>query len=134
MRRWRIARRYDATLDERAPLKVLRRFEPEQEFVLAPGDLLYLPPSWAHEGVAVGGDCMTCSIGMRAPQRGALAAELAQRLAETYDDRDALSRRAATGHGVAGRNSSRARTLWRRTPCSDSRRDPLPSRARSAKC
>ena len=85
-RRWRIARRYDAALDARAPLKMLRRFDAEQEHVLEPGDLFYLPPSWAHEGVAVGGDCMTCSIGMRAPQRGALAAELAQRLAETYDD------------------------------------------------
>ena len=86
LRRWRIARRYDAAVDERAPLRVLRRFAAEQEFLLEPGDLLYLPPGWAHEGVAVGGDCMTCSIGLRAPQRGALAAELAQRLAETYDD------------------------------------------------
>ena len=85
-RRWRIARHYDATLDERAPLKVLRRFVAEQEFVLEPGDLLYLPPHWAHEGTAVGGDCMTCSIGMRAPQRGSLAAELMQRLAEVSDD------------------------------------------------
>ncbi len=85
-RRWRIARRYDAVLHERAPLKVLRRFAAEEEYVLGPGDLLYLPPSWAHEGVAVCGDCMTCSIGMRAPQRGALAGELAQRLAETCDD------------------------------------------------
>jgi 50S ribosomal protein L16 3-hydroxylase len=86
LRRWRIARRFDAALDERAPLKVLRRFAAEEEHVLEPGDLLYLPPGWAHEGVAIGGDCMTCSIGMRAPQRGALAAELAQRLAETYED------------------------------------------------
>ncbi len=85
-RRWRIARHYDATLDERAPLKVLRHFVAEQEFVLEPGDLLYLPPHWAHEGTAVGGDCMTCSIGMRAPQRGSLAAELMQRLAEVSDD------------------------------------------------
>ncbi len=54
--------------------------------MLEPGDLLYLPPRWAHEGVAVGGDCMTCSIGMRAPQRGALAGEIMQRLAETCDD------------------------------------------------
>src|SRR5688572_9483880 len=68
-RRWRIARRFDPALDERAPLKILRRFEPEQELVLSPGDLLYLPPNWAHEGVAMGGDCMTCSIGMRAPRR-----------------------------------------------------------------
>ena len=85
-RRWRIAQRFDATLDPRAPLKVLRHFAAEQELVLEPGDLLYLPPNWAHEGVAVGGDCMTCSIGMRSPQRGELAAELVQRLAETYDD------------------------------------------------
>jgi 50S ribosomal protein L16 3-hydroxylase len=85
-RRWRIARRYDATLDARAPLKILRRFVAEDEYLLEPGDLLYLPPNWAHEGVAVGGDCMTCSIGMRAPQRGTLAAEVAQRLAETFDD------------------------------------------------
>lgn len=85
-RRWRIARRFDATLDARAPLKILRRFAAEQELVLEPGDLLYLPPHWAHEGVAVGGDCMTCSIGMRAPQRGALAAELVQRMAETHAD------------------------------------------------
>lgn len=86
VRRWRIAQRFDRALDERAPLKVLRRFEPEQEHVLAAGDLLYLPPGWAHEGVAVGRDCMTCSIGMRAPHRGGLAAELAQRLAETFAD------------------------------------------------
>jgi 50S ribosomal protein L16 3-hydroxylase len=85
-RRWRIARRFDLALDERAPLKVLRRFAAEEEYVLDPGDLLYLPPSWAHEGVALGGDCMTCSIGLRAPKRGELASEIAQRLAETYDD------------------------------------------------
>jgi 50S ribosomal protein L16 3-hydroxylase len=54
--------------------------------VLDPGDLLYLPPGWAHEGTAIGEDCMTCSIGLRAPQRGALAAEIAQRLAETFED------------------------------------------------
>ena len=85
-RRWRIARRFDPALDERAPLKVLRRFKAEKEYVLEPGDLLYLPPGWAHDGVAVGGDCMTCSIGLRAPRRGDLAAELAQRLAETHSD------------------------------------------------
>jgi 50S ribosomal protein L16 3-hydroxylase len=85
-RRWRIARRFDPALDRRAPLQVLRRFTAEQEYLLEPGDLLYLPPNWAHEGVAVGGDCMTCSIGMRAPQRGTLAAEILQRLAERSDD------------------------------------------------
>ena len=85
-RRWRIARHFDPALDARAPLRILRRFAAEQEYLLEPGDLLYLPPNWAHEGVAVGGNCMTCSIGARAPQRGALAAEILQRLAEGADD------------------------------------------------
>ena len=85
-RRWRIGRAHDASLDPNAPLKILRRFVPEQELVLDAGDMLYLPPQWAHDGVAVGGDCMTYSIGMRAPQRGELAAELAARLADALDD------------------------------------------------
>ncbi len=85
-RRWRIGRTHDAKLDPLAPLKILRRFAPEQEFVLDAGDMLYLPPQWAHDGVAVGGDCVTYSIGMRAPRRGELAAELAARLADALDD------------------------------------------------
>jgi 50S ribosomal protein L16 3-hydroxylase len=85
-RRWRIGRMRDASLDPTAPLKILRRFVPEQEIVLDAGDLLYLPPQWAHDGVAVGRECMTYSIGMRAPQRGDLAAELAARLADSLED------------------------------------------------
>ena len=85
-RRWRISRQRDLALDDRAPLKVLRRFSPDAEYVLEPGDLLYLPPGWAHEGVALDDDCMTCSIGMYAPRRGTVAAEIAQRLAETAVD------------------------------------------------
>ena len=85
-RRWRIGRTRDASLDPNAPLKILRRFVPEQELVLDAGDMLYLPPQWSHDGVAAGGDCMTYSIGMRAPQRGELAAELAARLADALDD------------------------------------------------
>jgi 50S ribosomal protein L16 3-hydroxylase len=65
-RRWRIATRYDPALVEGAPLRVLSRFRGEQEWVLDPGDLLYLPPGVAHEGVALG-ECMTISIGFRLP-------------------------------------------------------------------
>ena len=43
-RRWRIGRQKDLTLKEGIPLKVLAEFEPEEEFVLEPGDMLYLPP------------------------------------------------------------------------------------------
>jgi 50S ribosomal protein L16 3-hydroxylase len=48
------------------PLKILAHFEPEMEFVLDPGDMLYLPPRYAHDGVAVG-ECMTYSIGFGRP-------------------------------------------------------------------
>lgn len=65
-RRWRISAQRDLSLHEGMPLKILRHFTPTQEFVLNPGDMLYLPPHYAHEGTAVG-ECMTYSIGFRAP-------------------------------------------------------------------
>ena len=80
-RRWRIGRQKDLSLVPNMPLKILDRFEPEEEFVLNPGDMLYLPPRYAHDGIAMG-DCMTYSIGFRAPGRAELASELLQRLAE----------------------------------------------------
>ncbi len=85
-RHWRIGRQKDLSLQEGVPLKILQHFEPEEEWVLEPGDMLYLPPKWAHDGVAVDGECMTYSIGFRAPQRGGLAAELVQRLADDHED------------------------------------------------
>jgi len=84
-RRWRIGRQRDLTLRDDLPLKVLASFEPEQEFVLEPGDMLYLPPRYAHDGIAEG-ECQTWSIGFRAPQRGELARELLQRLADDAQD------------------------------------------------
>jgi 50S ribosomal protein L16 3-hydroxylase len=86
-RRWRIGRQRDLQLVPGLPLKVLAHFEPEQEFVLDPGDLLYLPPRWAHDGVAIG-ECQTYSIGFRAPARAELARELLQRIAEEAADLD----------------------------------------------
>lgn len=66
-RRWRIGPAHDAALVPDLALKILARFSPTQEWVLNPGDCLYLPPGIAHEGVAIGGDCVTASIGARAP-------------------------------------------------------------------
>ncbi len=80
-RRWRIGRQKDLTLKEGISLKVLAEFEPEEEFVLEPGDMLYLPPRYAHDGIAEG-ECMTYSIGFRAPARAELAQELLVRLSE----------------------------------------------------
>jgi len=65
-RRWRISRQRDLALVPGLPLKILARFRPAAEWVLEPGDLLYLPPGVAHEGVALG-ECITLSVGFRAP-------------------------------------------------------------------
>lgn len=71
-RRWQFGQQKDLTLVPNLPLKILKNFAPEQEFVLEPGDMLYLPPQAAHDGVALD-DCMTISIGFRAPDEAALA-------------------------------------------------------------
>jgi 50S ribosomal protein L16 3-hydroxylase len=71
-RRWRLARPRFALLP-RAPLKVIAKFKAEEEVILAPGDLLYLPPGWGHDGVALDA-CVTCSVGFRAPRGAELAA------------------------------------------------------------
>jgi len=84
-RRWRIGRNKDLSLQPGVPLKILQNFEAEEEFVLNPGDMLYLPPKYAHDGVAVG-ECMTWSMGFRAPKEGELARELLLGLADEAFD------------------------------------------------
>ncbi len=71
-RRWRYGRQDDLTLKPGLPVKILRKFTPEHDAVLAPGDMLYLPPSYAHDGVAVDA-CITCSIGFRAASHNEIA-------------------------------------------------------------
>ncbi|MDP1941091.1 MAG: cupin domain-containing protein [Gallionella sp.] len=71
-RRWQISTQADHTLIEGAPLRILKDFKIEQEWVLAPGDMLYLPPHCAHNGIAED-DCMTYSIGFRTPAYQELA-------------------------------------------------------------
>jgi 50S ribosomal protein L16 3-hydroxylase len=85
-RRWSIGRQRDLSLQPGVPLKILREFVPEQTFDLAPGDMLYLPPRYAHDGIALGGDCMTYSIGLRAPASAPLGADLLARIAEAGAD------------------------------------------------
>lgn len=85
-RRWQISAQEDLRLKPNLPLKILQKFQPEQEFVLEPGDMLYLPPSYAHDGVALDAGCQTYSIGFYAPKQNELAACLLQRLAEIASD------------------------------------------------
>jgi 50S ribosomal protein L16 3-hydroxylase len=65
-RRWQISAQKNLALVEGAPLRILKNFKPVQEWILGAGDMLYLPPKYAHNGIAVG-ECMTYSIGFRAP-------------------------------------------------------------------
>ncbi len=83
-RRWRIGAQQDLTLVEGLPLKILANFEPEEEFVLEPGDMLYLPPHYAHDGVAEG-ECMTYSIGFRSPSFQELGEAFLQFMADSID-------------------------------------------------
>ena len=68
-RQWEVGGLYDETSSRRpdTPVKILTEWEPEQSWILDPGDLLYVPPRVGHSGIAVGDDCMTCSVGFRAP-------------------------------------------------------------------
>ncbi|MDD4964483.1 MAG: cupin domain-containing protein [Gallionella sp.] len=71
-RRWQISTQADKELIAGAPLRILKNFQVEQEWVLEAGDMLYLPPHCGHNGIAED-DCMTYSIGFRTPAYQELA-------------------------------------------------------------
>ena len=70
---------------EGAPLRILNHFETEQEWTLEAGDMLYLPPQIAHWGVSMSDDCMTYSIGFRAPKTQELMHEFLSYLQDNID-------------------------------------------------
>ncbi len=72
-RRWRISRQRDLAFVPGLDLRILARFAPAREWVLEPGDMLYLPPGVAHDGIAET-ECLTWSIGFRAPSDRELVA------------------------------------------------------------
>jgi 50S ribosomal protein L16 3-hydroxylase len=84
-RRWQIAHSFEPELLESCPLNVLRQFKSEQEWILEPGDMLYLPPNVAHHGIALEPG-MTWSIGSRAPSGADLLQGLGEWLAFSADE------------------------------------------------
>jgi 50S ribosomal protein L16 3-hydroxylase len=86
-------RRWQISVDPTAPkafrddaeLKLLREFAPTHEWILEPGDMLYLPPGVPHHGVAIGA-CMTYSIGMRAPSQAELVGDFVDHLVEAMPE------------------------------------------------
>jgi 50S ribosomal protein L16 3-hydroxylase len=101
-RRWRIGAQKDLSLRDDVPLKILANFKPTQEFDLGPGDMLYLPPRYAHDGVALDDDCQTYSIGFRAPSTEELARELMHRVADEIEDESLYTDKAQTATAQPG--------------------------------
>ena len=89
-RRWRFGQQDDLSLVPELPLKILKHFTPTQEVILEPGDMLYLPPQVAHDGVALE-ECMTISVGFRAPDEAALARGMLEAAADQITARLGLA-------------------------------------------
>lgn len=95
-RRWQVGGMCDADtpLLPHEDVRLLAEFEAAEEWLLDPGDILYVPPRMAHNGVAVGGDCMTYSVGFRAPARSELITDWSDDIVDAlpdddrYEDRD----------------------------------------------
>lgn len=85
-RHWRISEQTDHTLLKNIPLKILANFEKEQEWILEPGDLLYLPPKIAHDGIALDPGTQTWSVGFRSPSWKELMQETLWHLADSLED------------------------------------------------
>ena len=88
-RRWQIGPVYDENSPklEDTELHILSEFEVLEDHVLEPGDMLYLPPGIGHNGVAVGNDCMTISVGFRAPSHREILMQYTDFLADKLPDR-----------------------------------------------
>lgn len=89
-RRWQLGQVCDHTTEllPHDDLRLLANFDPIDEWVLEPGDILYVPPRVAHNGIAVGDDCMTYSIGFRTPSRRELIANWSESLLAELEDDD----------------------------------------------
>ncbi|WP_242123680.1 cupin domain-containing protein [Sphingobium sp. Sx8-8] len=89
-RRWRVGPKCDAEtpLLPHEDLRLIADFEATGDWILEPGDILYVPPGYAHDGTAVGTDCMTYSIGFRAPSRAELVEGWAEHQADALAEDD----------------------------------------------
>lgn len=87
-RHWKFGQQTDLSLVDDLPLKILKHFKPEEDAVLDPGDMLYLPPHAAHDGVSLTNDCMTLSVGFRAPDAATLAQGMLEAAAEQIAARE----------------------------------------------
>lgn len=94
-RKWQISNQQDLSLLENSPLKLLKNFVPDQEWILEAGDMLYLPPHIAHCGISESDDCMTYSIGFKAPSYQELAHEFLHYLQDKLPENTSIKGRYA---------------------------------------
>jgi 50S ribosomal protein L16 3-hydroxylase len=87
-RHWKYGQQQDLSLIPNLPLKILSHFQPQADEILEPGDMLYLPPQAAHDGVSLSSDCMTLSVGFRAPDMATLAQGMLEAAAEQIAARE----------------------------------------------
>ncbi len=99
-RRWRLGPVPDRRMRADQPLKLLEFFEPDMDLVAEPGDVIYLPPAWGHDGIAEG-PCMTYSVGFRAPPADELLRQLLWKLADELPAGPRYSDRGTMDDGVA---------------------------------
>ena len=87
-RQWEVGGLSDESSPRRSdvPLKILSEWKPEHCWILEPGDLLYVPPRVGHSGIAVGADCMTCSVGFRAPSHRDLLLDFPEYVSEQLSE------------------------------------------------
>ena len=109
-RRWQIGAQCNAetVLLPHDDLRLLAEFEATQEWLLEPGDILYVPPGIAHNGVAVGDDCMTYSIGFRAPSRAELIGHYVDDLLDALAEDDRYADPGLTAQQNPGEISAEA--------------------------
>jgi len=116
-RRWEIdtSASPNLTVKSGSGLKILEHFQPNEQFDLVPGDILYLPPGVPHHGHALSDNCTTWSIGFRAPTQINILSEFAENLAESLEAqhfRDPPLKRACPGE-ITAESLQAIEQLWK---------------------
>ena len=87
-RKWEIGEKYDenSSLIENLPVSILSDFKAVDSWLLEPGDILYVPPGYGHNGIAVGDECVTCSVGFRAPSHSEILRDYTDHVSDAISD------------------------------------------------
>lgn len=88
VRRWEIGGECDESTPRRSdtPVTILTDWVPQESYTLEPGDLLYVPPRFGHNGIALDSECLTCSVGFRAPSHREILREFSGAMSERVSE------------------------------------------------